>query len=162
MSRRVRHSVGWRARIELLFALVLLSGFLMLAFPGSRSVANESLHSLRAAGANRSRAGEIAEGDNVACVVQPGGQLHCWGYKPVTGITNATEVVTSSAGEGACALLVTRHVECWGFNDFGQLGDGFPVGTRPETPRTVTLRCGYVALMTRRRLQRASAGPVLC
>ena len=40
----------------------------------------------------------------------------------VLGVSNATEV---TAGENdTCAVLSTGHIDCWGYNDDGQLGNG--------------------------------------
>ncbi len=41
---------------------------------------------------------------------------------PVSGITNATAIAVGDAD--ACALLGTGEVNCWGENDYGQLGNG--------------------------------------
>ena len=43
--------------------------------------------------------------------------------QPVTGITDAVSV-TSGANAGYCALRSTGGVDCWGDNQFGELGDG--------------------------------------
>ena len=41
-----------------------------------------------------------------------------------TGITNATSVVANGDGFSFCALLATGGVDCWGYNNGGQLGNG--------------------------------------
>ncbi len=51
----------------------------------------------------------------------------CLGYcrgtpVPVTGVTNATAI--SAGGAHSCALLSSGHVDCWGLNYSGELGDG--------------------------------------
>ena len=43
--------------------------------------------------------------------------------QPVTGLTNATSVV-SDGFDGYCALLTTGGVDCWGSDEVGQLGNG--------------------------------------
>ena len=53
----------------------------------------------------------------------------------VQGISDATQVSVSGSGQDenfACALLATGHVDCWGANEFGQLGDG--TTTSSDTP----------------------------
>jgi alpha-tubulin suppressor-like RCC1 family protein len=78
--------------------------------------------------------------DNNTCVVLSSGALLCWGGNeygelgngkigghsnvPVTvsGIDNA--VMVSIGGSHACALLRDGAVRCWGYNRWGELGDG--------------------------------------
>jgi len=74
-----------------------------------------------------------------ACAVVDTGEVKCWGSNSsgqlgngttteslipvtVTGINNATKVVTGSYS--SCALLSDGTVKCWGLNSNGQLGDG--------------------------------------
>ena len=40
----------------------------------------------------------------------------------VQGLTSATQV--AAGNEVSCALLTGGHVECWGWNGWGRLGDG--------------------------------------
>jgi len=86
------------------------------------------------------------------CVVEePDGTVSCWGWN-VEGqlgngtTTDATEptrvlglagaVQVSSNGRHTCALVgATGSVSCWGWNDFGQLGNG--TMTRSTTPVVV-------------------------
>jgi alpha-tubulin suppressor-like RCC1 family protein len=84
------------------------------------------------------------------CALLTGGTVRCWGRNTagqlgdgtstgpekcegiakvcsaspvaVEGITNATAV--SVGDEDACALLSTGSIDCWGNNEYGQLGDG--------------------------------------
>jgi alpha-tubulin suppressor-like RCC1 family protein len=95
----------------------------------------------------------VAAGDDHSCAVLTDGTVWCWGYDnygqlgngttetvsdtpvQVSGITNATQV---SAGEAhACARLSTGSVECWGYNNYGQLGNGANA-QYSDTPVTVT------------------------
>ncbi len=83
----------------------------------------------------------VSAGDSYTCAALSSGHVECWGegssgqlgnghngHEPtdspveVLGITDATEV--AAASEGACAVLSTGHVECWGANESGTLGDG--------------------------------------
>jgi alpha-tubulin suppressor-like RCC1 family protein len=70
------------------------------------------------------------------------GHVDCWGYNsngelgngsttssdvPVAakGITTATAVVGAADASGSfCARLSTGHVDCWGYNGYGELGNG--------------------------------------
>ena len=58
----------------------------------------------------------------------------------VTGITNAVSV--TSDNDGACAVLSTGEVDCWGENGSGQLGSGTSGGpdggSGYDTPQAVT------------------------
>ena len=100
---------------------------------------------------------QIDAGESHTCAVHSDGTVYCWGtnefgqlghvadhYGPrqltyrighaleVPYVSNAVQV---SAGERhTCARLDDGRVECWGDNEFGQLGDGtrFNQRTRPE------------------------------
>ncbi len=84
---------------------------------------------------------EVRVGANAACARSSTGSVTCWGRnleglagigtagasvlvpdRPVLGLTDA---VALSVGElHACALRRSGSVVCWGFNQFGQLGNG--------------------------------------
>jgi alpha-tubulin suppressor-like RCC1 family protein len=96
---------------------------------------------------------QIATGSDHACALLTGGSVDCWGLNEVgelgegtstgpetcisqdlwghpcstrpvavSGITNATQIATG--GFHTCALLTGGSVDCWGRNNFGELGDG--------------------------------------
>jgi alpha-tubulin suppressor-like RCC1 family protein len=80
--------------------------------------------------------------------VRQDGKVVCWGINSgglathVEGIAAATDV---SVGHGtACARLADGTIQCWGANDYGQLG----MGTHGESdvPSTVTGITGAVAV----------------
>lgn len=59
------------------------------------------------------------------------------GMVTVSGLTNATKIYTASAGYStnygmSCAILSTGATKCWGYNGYGQLGDG--TTTQRSTP----------------------------
>ncbi len=83
---------------------------------------------------------ELSVGGFHACALLAG-TVECWGDDtagqlgdgeasaglnqvpaPVTGLADAAQL--SAGGEHTCALLTGGSVECWGQNEFGQLGDG--------------------------------------
>jgi alpha-tubulin suppressor-like RCC1 family protein len=84
-------------------------------------------------------AGDSAGGS--FCARLATGHIDCWGYNasgelgngtttssdvPVAaiGITDAKAVTSDDDGESYCARLSTGHVDCWGYNGFGELGNG--------------------------------------
>jgi alpha-tubulin suppressor-like RCC1 family protein len=82
----------------------------------------------------------LSVGNHHACVVTAAGGVQCWGENSfgqigngtqtnaplpvdVTGLTSGVEAV-SAGGAHTCALTVSGGVQCWGYNGYGQLGDG--------------------------------------
>jgi len=97
----------------------------------------------------------ITAGGQYSCALLASGHVDCWGYPnlgelgdgatsgpdtcgtvtcntspvSVTGITDA--IAVSAGAAHTCALLATGHIDCWGDNIFGELGDGSNTG--PDT-----------------------------
>jgi alpha-tubulin suppressor-like RCC1 family protein len=90
---------------------------------------------------------QVEAGYLVNCALLSGGTIKCWGNNAygqlgnssytwtsssaspveVSGIDNATAI---SAGlYSACALTTAGGVQCWGWNDHGQLGNGTTAGS---------------------------------
>jgi alpha-tubulin suppressor-like RCC1 family protein len=87
---------------------------------------------------------QIATGANHTCATLPNGSVDCWGENesaqlgngtttqgadlavPVSGVTSATQIAAGYFH--TCALSSTGHVECWGKNESGVLGDGTSAG----------------------------------
>jgi hypothetical protein len=95
----------------------------------------------------------VAVGDGHSCALLAGGSIECWGantvgelgdgkgdtadYVPVAvvGISNA--IAVTAGGTHTCAMLSDGSVECWGSNDYGELGDGSQIpleGPRVRRP----------------------------
>ena len=85
----------------------------------------------------------VAAGDAHSCALLSDGTVRCWGNNSfgqlgdgnggavgvfsafpviVNGLDNAIALAAGSSH--SCALLATGAVYCWGWNSFGQLGDG--------------------------------------
>ncbi|HTY96459.1 MAG TPA: hypothetical protein VMB91_05420 [Solirubrobacteraceae bacterium] len=82
----------------------------------------------------------VAAGGRHTCALLSSGHIDCWGDNTygqlgvgklphlsdtpleVKGISNAIQVTATE--RQTCALLSTGHIDCWGENDFGELGDG--------------------------------------
>jgi len=99
----------------------------------------------------------ISAGYESSCALLSGGTVECWGDNNVGQLGNGTTTTTGcycsttpvavsglsgattiSAGyDAACALLSGGTVECWGYNDEGQLGNG--TTTNSPTPVAVTV-----------------------
>jgi alpha-tubulin suppressor-like RCC1 family protein len=89
------------------------------------------------------------------CALLQDGRVQCWGWNdffqlgndppaanasstPVTvnGITNPA--VLAPGAEQTCVVQPDGTMRCWGWNDFGQLGNGSPRGTFNPPAATVT------------------------
>src|SRR5437899_2559725 len=97
-------------------------------------------------------AAAVSGGGFHSCALLGNGAVQCWGRNDsgqlgdpatttfssvapvrVTGITTA--IAVTAGGFHTCALLADGTVQCWGENDFGQLGNGTS-DPAPGTPTT--------------------------
>lgn len=123
--------------------------------------------------------GAIAAGGRHTCALTRTGGVMCWGSNccaqrgdgtrtrrntpvPVSGLARGVTAIT--AGENhTCALTSAGEVKCWGWNKFGQLGDGTRV-TR-DRPVTVSSLSGDVTSLEAggtHTCALTSGGRVLC
>ncbi len=91
----------------------------------------------------------IAAGGHHSCAVTAAGGVECWGLNDGGQLGNGTQfdsltpvkvkglagrVVAVTAGAGwTCALTSAGGVKCWGWNFYGQLGNG-TIGNTTSTP----------------------------
>lgn len=115
----------------------------------------------------------LSTGAQFTCARHTNNQVSCWGtqascvtaqptctcnpgYDPVqiptaVGMTDATAIATTSANNGhVCAVRANGTVQCWGGNEFGQLGFG-AIGQTPvcsPVPQTVSGLASATAVTT--------------
>ncbi len=109
----------------------------------------------------------IANGEHHSCAVKVDGSLVCWGrgdhgqlgngssgsgYQSTTPVlVNSSNLYTSvSIGEfHSCAVTTTGTVDCWGFGDYGHIGNGvnssvnLPVAVNPFGKTVIAVAAGY-------------------
>ena len=86
-------------------------------------------------------AAKVFAGDDGFCALLSTGHVDCWGYGgngelgngtfntsdvpvAVHTIANATAIAADRDDGTYCALLLTGHVDCWGYSGNGELGNG--------------------------------------
>ena len=104
----------------------------------------------------------ITAGDYHTCALLNSGAIKCWGLDDfgqlgdggeninsstpvsVSGLTSGV-VAIGAGGRHNCALLDSGAVQCWGFNGYGQLGDGTSAN-HPAPYDVYGLSSGVVAI----------------
>lgn len=104
----------------------------------------------------------LAVGAFHACAITTAGGAKCWGRDlfgalgdgpedngpaavDVVGLRGPVQALSAGVAH-SCALLVDGTVQCWGYNQFGQLGDGTAVEERTTAVDVVDLGGSAVAI----------------
>jgi len=104
----------------------------------------------------------LAMGSNHSCAIVTGGFVQCWGWNglgqlgngsttigsltpvAVTGLSGVTAV--SLGVQHSCAIVEGGAVQCWGGNNYGQLGNGVTSELPTATPTAVLGLSGATGL----------------
>ena len=104
----------------------------------------------------------IATGGEHTCAILAGGGAECWGWNvrgqlgdgstidrpgpvQVNGLASGV-VAISAGGRHTCALMTQGGVKCWGYGEFGQLGNGSTADS--SVPVDVSGLSGGIASIT--------------
>lgn len=95
---------------------------------------------------------QIAAGDDLTCIVDQAKDMTCWGLgKPPEQLATGVAEVAAGTGDHLCLRKDSGQVECWGDNNYGQLGAGKiadPYSSKTPKPvqgikQAVALGLGY-------------------
>jgi alpha-tubulin suppressor-like RCC1 family protein len=110
------------------------------------------LHTPGASVKGISTATAVTFGGSNACALLAGGTVQCWGSNldgalgngatvshsttPVIVKGIGTAIAVGAGWQHACALLASGAVECWGLNNYGQVGNGSNTNSSIPVPVT--------------------------
>ena len=98
----------------------------------------------------------IAAGVAFNCALLASGAIQCWGHGgnaelgdgsswpyadssvPVSVVGISTATAITAGGYHACAVLSSGSAQCWGYNNYGQLGNGTTTASASITPVPVS------------------------
>jgi alpha-tubulin suppressor-like RCC1 family protein len=124
------------------------------------------------------RVRSLAAGVGVTCAVTSAGGVKCWGsndhgelgdgtttdrHEPVavSGLADGVRAVV--AGEAlSCALTIAGAVKCWGYNHYGELGDGTTADRRTPVAVNALARVSAIAVGYLHACALTTAGGVKC
>ncbi len=103
------------------------------------------------------RVRSVAPGAKHTCALLSSGEVNCWGMNgngqlghgttmgsltpvSVKGISDGVSISVNSIGSHTCALTKSGTIKCWGYNFYGQLGDG--TTTDRDAPVVVSIPPG--------------------
>lgn len=123
----------------------------------------------------------LAAGGNHTCAATTIGEVFCWGEntggqlgrgytnEPDTVIADPLRVELTGAATAvvagrnhSCAVLDDAQAVCWGSNEWGQLGDGTPVGRASAAPVGLDAGVAELTAGTRHTCAITDGGAVFC